>query len=236
MPKLRLALALISAIALGPTPLHAQSIIGTASAIDGDSIDITGQQVRLHGIDTPELRQTCLRDGASWPCGTEARDLLASMLTSGDVRCEGELPTASGILVARCEAGGTDLGEAMVASGFATVIGAGEADYADMVARVQARKIGIWAGTFEAPEIWRAAHREPEARTASTRRTATPGTSRKVYRDMLGCAIKGNYSRRLREYIYFLPGMKYYDGTRPEMIFCTEAEAQAAGFRRSRGG
>lgn len=236
MPKLRLALAVISTIGLGTAPLYAQSIIGAAGAIDGDTIDITGQKVRLHGIDTPELRQTCLRDGASWPCGKEARDLLASMLTGGDVRCEGQSFTASGMLIARCEAGGSDLGEAMVTSGFATVTGAGEADYADMVARVQARKIGIWAGTFEAPQIWRAAHPESEARTASTRRTATRGTSRKIYRDMLGCAIKGNYSRRLREYIYFLPGMKYYDGTRPEMIFCTEAEAQAAGFRRSRGG
>lgn len=46
------------------------------------------------------------------------------------------------------------------------------------------------------------------------------------------CNIKGNHSRR-GEWIYHLPGMPYYEQTRPEAMFCTEAEAQAAGYRRA---
>ena len=46
------------------------------------------------------------------------------------------------------------------------------------------------------------------------------------------CNIKGNHSRK-GEWIYHLPGMPYYDRTRPEEIFCTEAEARAAGYRRA---
>ena len=47
------------------------------------------------------------------------------------------------------------------------------------------------------------------------------------------CRIKGNHSRR-GELIYHLPGMPYYAETRAEQMFCTEAQARAAGYRRSR--
>lgn len=46
------------------------------------------------------------------------------------------------------------------------------------------------------------------------------------------CLIKGNHSRR-GDWIYHLPGMPYYDDTRAEAYFCTEAQAQAAGYRRA---
>jgi hypothetical protein len=49
----------------------------------------------------------------------------------------------------------------------------------------------------------------------------------------LGCAIKGNRNRR-GEWIYHLQGQEYYEDTRPEELFCTEREAQAAGYRRAK--
>lgn len=44
--------------------------------------------------------------------------------------------------------------------------------------------------------------------------------------------IKGNRNRR-GEWIYHVPGMPYYDQTQPEEIFCSERQAQAAGYRRA---
>ena len=44
--------------------------------------------------------------------------------------------------------------------------------------------------------------------------------------------IKGNHSQR-GEWIYHLPGMPYYNATRAEAYFCTEAEAQAVRYRRA---
>jgi hypothetical protein len=44
--------------------------------------------------------------------------------------------------------------------------------------------------------------------------------------------IKGNRNRR-GQWIYHLPGMPYYNVTRAEEMFCTEADAQAAGYRRA---
>jgi len=53
------------------------------------------------------------------------------------------------------------------------------------------------------------------------------------------CPIKGNVSISSGERIYHLPGQEYYASTtiRPEhgeRWFCSEAEARAAGWRKSR--
>lgn len=53
-----------------------------------------------------------------------------------------------------------------------------------------------------------------------------------------GCNIKGNVSIESGERIYHLPGQKYYSSTNidsrfGERWFCSEAEAQSAGWRRS---
>ena len=70
------------------------------------------------------------------------------------------------------------------------------------------------------------------------RRPRSPGTSRQrpaaAPRAVASgsCNIKGNRSRR-GEWIYHVPGMPYYEQTRPEELFCSEADARAAGYRRA---
>lgn len=205
-------------------------------ALDGDTLEMTGQRLRLVESDAPELRQTCRRDGAEWACGVQAKDQLATLIVGRDVICEGRQPAPDKALLATCRADDVDLAEAMVASGLAVVTPEGEAGLGALQERVKQHRLGIWAGDFDLPDVWRKANPKaalPSARTAASR---SESGRQKVYRNAFGCAIKGNDSRRQRELIYYLPGMKYYDGTRPEALFCTEEEAQAAGYRRSRGG
>ena len=72
-----LRLILIAIIAPMPLTTVAHSdISGSARVIDGDSIKISNNRIRLYGIDTPESAQTCRRDGVMWRCGIEATNLL----------------------------------------------------------------------------------------------------------------------------------------------------------------
>ncbi len=64
-------------------------ITGTASVIDGDTIDVAGRRIYLHGIDAPESTQRCRRsNGQMWPCGEAAADLLRELTEGSNVTCE----------------------------------------------------------------------------------------------------------------------------------------------------
>lgn len=72
---MKISPVLLVTIALG-TALPARSagpIIGRATVIDGDTIEITGKRIRLHGVDTPESWQTCGDgDRGTYRCGKES--------------------------------------------------------------------------------------------------------------------------------------------------------------------
>lgn len=57
---MRYAIAL--ALGLFGPPACATAISGTARVIDGDTIAVHGQRIRLHGIDCPEGRQRMRRE------------------------------------------------------------------------------------------------------------------------------------------------------------------------------
>ena len=49
-------------------------ITGRAAVLEGDTIEINGQVIRLHGIDAPQHRQTCRdRRGAVYRCGLKSK-------------------------------------------------------------------------------------------------------------------------------------------------------------------
>jgi hypothetical protein len=81
------------------------------------------------------------------------------------------------------------------------------------------------------------------ARSASQRKAKAPGTSQPRRAQSQtpsraassSCLIAGNRNRQ-GEWIYHLAGKRYYDEARAEQMFCTEEEAVAAGYRRSRAG
>ena len=102
----------------------------------------------------------------------------------------------------------------------------------------QASQAGIWSGTVELPSEIRHAgddYRIELGTSGQGGSTELPVvmSSRGKTRISGNCRIKGNHSRK-RGLIYHLPGMPYYAETRAEAMFCTEAQARAASYRRSR--
>jgi endonuclease YncB( thermonuclease family) len=126
---------------------------GRAVIVDGDSIELGGQRIRLRGIDAPEYRQSCSKSGIDYACGRAAREALARLTAGRAVTCSGWRNDRYGRLLGDCKAGGVDLNRAQVAAGWAVAYG----DFDAEEASARAAKAGIWAGTFDWPRDWRAA-------------------------------------------------------------------------------
>ena len=202
-------------------PATPSVIAGRASVIDGDTIEVHGQRVRLHGIDAPESGQTCDdADGQPYRCGQRAASALDDLIAGRPVSCEQRDVDRYGRIVAVCAAAGVDVAEAMVREGWALAYRQYSTDYVDEEAQAEAEGAGMWAGTFVAP--WDFRH-------------GTDGAAPAAQGE---CIIKGNISSS-GERIYHVPGGQYYNRTKidegkGERWFCSEAEAVAAGWRRAK--
>lgn len=232
MPRAHLRFILAALATLGtPSFAAAQVIEGPAEVIDGDSLKVAGTEIRLFGVDAPEFTQPCYSNGSEVACGAMAKDVLAGLIGSAVLTCQPRDTDTFGRIVATCRTSGVDIGEALVEAGWASAFRRYGNDYVVAEMRARAARAGIWQWDFQMPEDFRASQQaalEPRAASSSPRPAARP----RRYEGNGQCLIKGNHSRR-GDWIYHLPGMPYYEATRAEAYFCTEAEAQAAGYRRA---
>jgi endonuclease YncB( thermonuclease family) len=218
------ALALLAALVLaahGAT--GAEAIVGHATVIDGDTLDIHGTQIRLYGVDAPEYDQMCILRGKNIPCGQNAAHALSDKIGSALVTCEPKDRDKNNRVLAVCHSGGDDLNAWMVAHGWAMAYRQYTADYAEEEDSASQANLGIWQGEFVTPWDWRHGKRPEAVKTEPQQ----PGA----------CLIKGNINPR-GEHIYHVPGGDFYDKTviditKGERWFCTEEEARAAGWQKS---
>jgi endonuclease YncB( thermonuclease family) len=127
-------------------------IAGRASVIDGDTIEIHGQRIRLWGIDAPESRQRCYRGGEPWRCGTSSANALAGFLSARTVFCEKRDTDRYGRTIAVCKTGGSDVGAWLVSEGWAldyTRYSGGA--YSTEQQQAKANQRGMWQGEFVPP-------------------------------------------------------------------------------------
>lgn len=195
------------------------TVSGAAIVIDGDTIEIAGEHVRLEGIDAPETAQTC-RDanGADWNCGYDAARALAKLTGGSDVSCDRTGTDKYGRTLAICYANGLEINAEMVRSGMARAFVKYSVLYLNEEQAAAQAGRGIWQGPSEAP--WDFRH-NAGGRSAGAASTTT-------------CAIKGNVSPK--GMIYHVPQGPWYDKVkideqRGERWFCSEAEAVRAGWR-----
>lgn len=141
-------------------PVGAQDIVGIASVIDGDTIQIHDQRIRLSGIDAPESRQLCeMEDGAKWMCGQKAAIALAKKLSSRTTTCVQKSKDRYGRVVGMCFVEGRDVGEWMVRKGWALAYVKYTKRYAAAEAKAREKRLNIWGSKFDMPWDWRKARR-----------------------------------------------------------------------------
>ncbi len=204
-------------------------ITGQARVIDGDTLDIAGQRLRIGGIDAPERAETCIdAQGREWPCGAWATEAKRDLLKHQRLTCVDLGERSYQRIVARCYLDGRDLAVSLIEAGiarpclrFARAQGQ-ERPYLQAEKVGMAKGAGIYAGPLN-PLAAFCAPRSERAQVAST----MPDRER--------CVIKGNISANGR--IYHMPGQRDYDRVtmrNPDTRwFCNEAEARAAGWRRA---
>jgi micrococcal nuclease len=225
-------------------PKKADSKYPTATVtrvIDGDTIEVTfngkEEEVRFLLIDTPETKHP---SKPVEPFGPEASKFVEDKLEGKTVglKVGSEQRDKYGRLLAYVFIGEETIQELLLRNGLAATAYL----YNDLTMLeefhkeqdiARNKKIGVWSiagyahvdhdhGFHYEKEV-AAAKPEPKPATKPKQPAAsTPAPKGE-------CNIKGNQSG-----IYHVPGGQYYDITKAEEMFCSEAEAVAAGYRKSK--
>ncbi|WKN46458.1 thermonuclease family protein [Tunicatimonas pelagia] len=215
--------------------LLAGTLIGIPTVVDGDTIEIHGVRVRLLGIDAPEIGQWCTDVSSKQiRCGQQAALALDRFIAGRTVQCQSSEVDKYGRQIATCFVDGININEWMVAQGYALAYRRYSSDYVTTEQLAQTEKRGIWQYQFEEPWSYRSSRGRQSEITKSQ-----PGQKISMSRapeTSADCKIKGNISRS-GEKIYHTPTSPWYnktsiDETKGERWFCSEEEAQQAGWRR----
>ena len=144
-----------STTALGNVPAAHEGVTtlaGQAQVVDGDTIDINGQRIRLEGIDAPETAQACTTStGVSWACGRAATKALAALVAGIDVACDSRGTDKYGRVLGVCFADGRDINGAMVKAGMAWAFVRYSTSYVTDEGAARTAKTGIWQGPSKPP-------------------------------------------------------------------------------------
>lgn len=208
---------------------------------DGDTIHINyngkDEKVRFIGLDTPETKDPrkliqCF--------GREATAKMTEFAENKNVRLEfdktqGERDKYGRILAFVYSEDSKNLAYEMIRQGYGNEYTYNsnpykyQNEFKEAARKAREENKGLWAENTCAGDATKPADTpapQPQPAPAPTAPAPQPQQSQEA------CVIKGNVSKNGK--IYHMPGQKYYNKTNPEVMFCSEVEAQNAGFRRSK--
>ena len=196
---------------------------GQVLVTDGDTIRYQGEKIRLDGIDAPEINQQCKTKNKFWNCGDQAANALKNLIknkSNKKLNCEGISIDKYGRQLSTCFFDDLNINKWMIENGWALAYRHYSKRYIESENKARQLKKGIWQGEFIYPWNWR------------------KGKRLIAHQNSQKCQIKGNISSK-GEKIYHTPeGMDYLNTKisekKGERWFCSEPEALAKGWRKSR--
>jgi endonuclease YncB( thermonuclease family) len=125
-----------------PAGMRLSAPAASLAVLDGDTLRLGDQVVRLAGITAPARGSVCHGGGQeSVDCGVAAANALASLVRGSAVDCTIHGHDKQGRPVGNCQAGGTRLSEALVRDGWARA----EADaLREPETTARAARLGVW--------------------------------------------------------------------------------------------
>ena len=127
------------------------SLANNLKIVDGDTIVLNGEKIRFSGIDTPELKQTCLHNNEIVDCGMSAKILLIKKIGNKTPECISEGKDVYNRTLAECFINGKSLSKFLVRSGYAFAYRKYSKKFIDDEDFAKANKNGMWAMKFKYP-------------------------------------------------------------------------------------
>jgi endonuclease YncB( thermonuclease family) len=134
---------------------------GVAFAIDGDSLKVGENEVRLLGIDAPEYRQNCFNSkNQEYACGQASHKFLIDLAGKKNVQCFYNQKDRYNRFLAKCYVGEVSINEEILKNGMAVIYDFknSEAKYDALEESAKKQKLGIWQGKFQLPKEYRKSH------------------------------------------------------------------------------
>ena len=131
------------------------TIEGKSKIIDGDTIHVKNNKIRLHGIDAPETKQTCKIDKENWYCGKQSTIELKKLINNEQVKCITNDVDIYNRYVAICSVNEININQWMVKNGWAIAYRYYSRDYIVEEKFARNNKLGIWKSEFMQPYLYR---------------------------------------------------------------------------------
>lgn len=123
------------------TPAAAAELVRYPTFSVAGVIEARNRVIPLAGVAATALDLQCGEGPGTWPCGRAARTALQGFVRGRTVACQPPQSASSASGVARCSVAGRDIGEWLVAQGWAAAEGP---DYTEAEKTAKAEKRGIW--------------------------------------------------------------------------------------------
>ena len=139
-------------------------IFGKAKVIDGDTIKIGKNKIRLYGIDAPEKNQQCQKTWLSisfltlnknYQCGKISSNKLKVKINNKFIMCKSSNKDRYNRFIAECYKDKININKWMVSNGYAVAYKKYSKKFVAQENIAKKEKLGLWAGTFEMPWEWR---------------------------------------------------------------------------------